>query len=393
MPISSKVSSSMSNASYIRKMFEEGNRLRKEMGPDRVFDFSLGNPILEPPSKFQEKLKQLVNQPVPGMHRYMPNAGYPEARAKIASYVSTEHGVKIEQDDVIMTCGAGAGLNIALKSLLDPGDEVIVLAPFFPEYSFYIDNHGGQIKIVQTNSDFVLDPSAIEAAITNRTKALILNSPNNPTGCLYSASSLQNLGEILKRAQNRFDHPITLLSDEPYRKIVFDGEKTPTVLAVHPNTILITSHSKDLGLAGERIGYAVISPEHSDRVALRGALTFTNRTLGFVNAPALFQRCVADVQDASVDISTYQKLRDLLCAGLKNAGFQFTLPQGAFYVFPKTPIPDDVAFVQHLLKYGILSVPGSGFGRSGHIRLCFSVTQQEIERSLPLFAQSMKTLS
>jgi aspartate aminotransferase len=309
----------------------------------------------------------------------------------VADYLARDTSTPVGSEDVIMTCGAGGALNVALKSLLDPEDEVVAVAPCFPEYRFYTDNHGGALVLAESTEDFDLDLHALDEAIGPKTKALILNSPNNPTGRMYSFETLTQLGQLLSKKERESNRPVTILSDEPYRKIVFDGKKTPPIFAVHPNTILITSHSKDLGLPGERIGFAAISPHHQDRMTLRGAMTFCNRTLGFVNAPALFQRTVAGVQDASVPVETYQKLRDIFCDGLSGTGMEIVRPQGAFYLFPRTPIPDDVEFVRALQKEYILAVPGSGFGRSGHIRLCFCVTLKEIEGALPGFRKVMES--
>jgi aspartate aminotransferase len=390
MAISKKIESFMTKASWIRKMFEEGVRMKQEVGADNVFDFSLGNPILEPPQPCQDTLRHLAQEPPAGLHRYMSNAGYPEVRARVAEYLSEDTGHALVADDVIMSCGAGGAMNVALKSLLNPGDGVVVVAPCFPEYRFYTDNHGGTFTVAESTEDFDLDLGDLDRVIGERTKALILNSPNNPTGRMYSAGRLKELGDLLSRKEKLAGGTITILSDEPYRKIVFDGGRTPPIFDGHPNTILITSHSKDLGLAGERIGFAAISPGHRDRAQLRDAMTFTNRTLGFVNAPALFQRVVAEHQATSVPVEEYQKLRDIFCRGLDAAGMQYIKPQGAFYLFPKTPSSDDLAFVRALQKQYILAVPGSGFGRSGHIRLSFCVTQKEIEGSLPGFKRAME---
>ena len=383
MAVSKKINSFMTKASWIRKMFEEGIRMKREVGADKVFDFSLGNPIMEPPESCREALRELAHNPPAGMHRYMSNAGHPEVRARVAEYLSADTGADLEAEDVIMTCGAGGALNAALKALLDPGDQVVVIAPCFPEYRFYTDNHGGELVVAESAADFDLDLAELDRTVSRRTKALILNSPNNPTGRMYSAGRLKELGDLLAKKEKEAGGPITILSDEPYRKIVFDGAKTPPVFDAHPNTILITSHSKDLGLPGERIGFAAIGPGHSDRRPLRDAMTFTNRTLGFVNAPALFQRVVARNQAASVPVQEYQRLRDIFCDGLDRTGLQYLRPQGAFYLFPKTPSDDDLAFVRALQKHYILAVPGAGFGRGGHIRLSFCVTQREIEGALP----------
>jgi len=383
MAISKKINSFMTKASWIRKMFEEGIRMKQEVGADKVFDFSLGNPIMEPPEPCQQSLCELTRSPPAGLHRYMSNAGHPEVRARVAEYIAADTGAALQAEDVIMSCGAGGALNVALKSLLDPGDQVVVVAPFFPEYRFYTDNHGGELVVAESAGDFDLDLEELDRVINPRTKALILNSPNNPTGRMYSAERLKELGDLLNRKEKEADQTITILSDDPYRKIVFDGAKAPPIFDAHPNTILITSHSKDLGLAGERIGFAAIGPGHRDRQPLRDALTFTNRTLGFVNAPSLFQHVVAQNQSVSVPVQEYQQLRDMFCDGLDRAGLDYIRPQGAFYLFPKTPGEDDLAFVRTLQKHYILAVPGSGFGRGGHIRLSFCVTKKEIEGALP----------
>jgi aspartate aminotransferase len=390
MAISKKIDSFMTKASWIRKMFEEGIRMKQEVGAENVFDFSLGNPILEPPESCRQALRELAQNPPAGMHRYMSNAGHPEVRARVAGYLSADTGHALDANDVIMTCGAGGAMNAALKALLDPGDEVVVVAPCFPEYRFYVDNHGGKLSVAESTEDFDLDLGELDRAIGKRTKALVLNSPNNPTGRMYSAGRLKELGDLLARKETDAGGPVTILSDEPYRKIVFDGGKTPPIFDAHPNTILITSHSKDLGLPGERIGFAAIGPGHRDRMLLRDAMTFTNRTLGFVNAPALFQRVVAQNQAASVPVEEYQKLRDVFCRGLDQAGMRYLRPQGAFYLFPQTPGQDDLAFVRALQRHYILAVPGSGFGRGGHIRLSFCVTRKEIEGALPGFKKAME---
>lgn len=390
MPISKKVESLMTKASFIRRMFEEGRRMKEEFGAENVYDFSLGNPILEPPEKVIATLQRLVKEQPAGLHRYMPNAGHPAAREKIAAYLNSQMDLDITVADIVMTVGAAGALNTALKSLLDPGDEVVVVAPFFPEYRFYVDNHGGELIIAESTADFDLDLAELDKVIGPKTKVLILNSPNNPTGRMYTVDQLNKLGTLLAQKEKAHGHAITILSDEPYKKIVYDGLTVPNILAAHANSILITSHSKDLGLAGERIGYAAISPRHVDREALQNAITFTNRTLGYVNAPSLFQHLAAEAQAESVPIAVYQELRDLFCQGLTEAGYSFVKPQGAFYLFPKTPIDDDVAFVSLLQKQRILAVPGSGFGRPGHIRLAFCVRKQEIEESFEGFAAAMR---
>ena len=382
MPISVKVREFMSRASWIRRMFEVGLELKSKYGADNVYDFTLGNPCMEPPEQFVKTLKDVVNHPVKGMHRYMPNAGYPEVREKVAEALARESGVALQGRHVIMTVGAACALNIALKALLDPGDEVIILAPYFVEYWFYIDNHGGTVRIVQTDEDFLPDIQAITENIGPKTKAIIINTPNNPTGVVYPRSVLERLNDAVNDASDRIGHPIYLLTDEPYRKISY-GEEVPSTLSIFTNCVLCTSHSKDLALPGERIGVAVVHPDTADAGDLLSAMTFAIRTLGFVNAPALMQRVVADLQDVSVDVEQYRQRRDLLYGALIEAGYECIESGGAFYLFPKSPIPDDVAFVRQLQEERILAVPGSGFGRSGYFRLSYCVDMEVIERALP----------
>ena len=387
MAIARSLQEQMKKTSWIRKMFEAGEALKERYGKDQVFDFSLGSPNLEPPEAFQSALRDLVNNPHPGMHRYMSNAGYASTRQAVAEVIGAQEGVEIAPEDVVMTVGAAGALNVALASILDPGDEVIILAPYFVEYLFYVHNHSGAVRVVQSTEDFDLDLRAIERAVNERTKALIINTPNNPTGRIYSQEGLNALGELLVRVGNHRNKTIHLLVDTPYAKITYDGLKNPLFFASHPPTLLAHSHSKDLGLAGQRIGYLVINPRHPDREMLRTACTVTNRTLGYVNAPALMQLALERSLTASVDVSFYEKVREVLCRGLAEAGYEFFQPQGAFYVFPKTPTPDDVAFTRELQKENTLVVPGSGFGRAGYIRIAFCVSPDVVERALPRFAK------
>ncbi len=385
MAISKKIETFLSSASWIRKMFEEGERLRKLHGPENVYDFTLGNPNVEPPTAFKEALKKLALDPVPGMHRYMSNAGYPETRRAVAEALAGQTSLTFNENHIVMTCGAGGALNVVLKTLLDQGDEVIILSPFFVEYKFYIDNHGGVSKAVQTTAEFKLDLNAIGEAITSRTKAIIINSPNNPTGVVYDAASLAGLGRLLEARERELGHPIFIISDEPYAKIVYDDITVPSVFNHIKNSIAVTSHSKDLALPGERIGYIAVSPKAEDIGLLMEGLVFCNRTLGFVNAPALMQRLVAGLQRESVDIAEYQEKRDLLYNELTALGFKMVKPQGAFYLFPKSPLPDDVEFVKAAQKYNILLVPGSGFGAPGFFRISYCIDKQIIVNSLPAF--------
>ncbi len=361
-------------------MFEEGARLKAQYGEEKVYDFSLGNPPEEPPEAFREELKRFMT--LEGIHRYMPNAGFPQVRDAVARTVAQDSGMSVEGRHVVMTVGAGGGLNVILKALLDQDEEVIVLAPFFVEYRFYVENHGGKSVVVGTNPDFLLDLEGIERAINERTKAIILNSPNNPAGVVYPEAQIKRLGEILRGRGKALGRDIYLISDEPYRKLLYDGVRYPHVFPHVDNAIIATSHSKDLALAGERIGYVAASPHCADLERLLEAMVFANRTLGFVNAPALMQLIVARLQGVTIDVASYQRRRNLLYDGLTSMGFQMVKPQGAFYLFPKSPIENDVAFVQAAQRKHILVAPGTGFGCPGHFRIAYSVPQQTIERSM-----------
>ena len=371
-------------------MFEEGTRLKAEYGAENVFDFSLGNPNLEPPEKFKKVLKNTVMSLAGTDHGYMPNTGYPHVRKSVAEYLCEEEQVQISENDVIMTCGAAGALNVILKAILDPGDEVITPAPYFVEYQFYADNHGGVLKTVSTKSDFSLDIDAIDAAITEKTKAVLINSPNNPTGQVYSKESLDELGSLLKEKGKHLNRTLYLISDEPYRKIVYDGYTVPSIFKSYNESIIATSYSKDISIPGERIGYLVVHPEASFKEELIGGMALANRILGFVNAPGLMQRVVASLQGSRVDISAYARKRELLCNGLAQFGYDFVEPPGAFYLFPKTPIPDDVTFVKELQKELILTVPGSGFGGPGHFRIAFCVDDLTIKNAMPGFKRTME---
>ena len=393
MSISKKIKASISKSSMIRKMFDAGIALKKIHGADKVYDFSLGNPNVEQPDEFKRELIALATEAIPFKHGYTPNAGYPETRLAIAQKISRTTGMKMTADHVIMSCGAGGALNVILKTLLDPGDEVIILKPFFVEYPFYIENYGGVVKYATTRSDFSLDIDAIAKAITRKTKAIIINSPNNPTGKVYSRKNIADLALLLKERSLKTKKAVYLISDEPYAEIVFDGVTVPSVLKAYSNSVVAYSYSKTLSLPGERIGYIAINPKIHDIGDWISALILCTRILGFVHAPALMQRIVARLQDVAVDVAVYQKKRDLLCSGLAKAGYTFTKPQGAFYLFAKSPIPDDVEFVQLLLKHNILVVPGSGFGCPGYFRIAFCVDDATIVNALDGFAAAMKDCS
>lgn len=385
--ISKKISDKMASGSWIRKMFEEGSRLKSLHGAENVYDFSLGNPDLEPPEQVIEIITRLASTKETGTHGYMNNAGYPAVRAAIAADLTTRSGLKLTENSVCMTVGAAGGLNVALKALLDPGDEVIVLAPYFVEYLSYIDNHGGVPVIVDCDHSTLLPtPEAIEAAITDKTKAIIINSPNNPSGKIYPVGLLQAIDRMLIAQKNT----IYVISDEPYIDLVYDGNKAPESLTWLTNLLVCFSWSKSLSLPGERIGFLAISPRAENHDDLAAAAAYCNRTLGFVNAPALFQRVIAESLGAKVDVGRYEKRRDLLIDVIRRAGFEAEAPEGGLYVFMKTPDENDVRFSDVCAKERILLVPGRGFGFSGYVRLCFAVPEQTILSSEQSFANVAK---
>jgi aspartate aminotransferase len=390
MPVAKKIQASIEKSSWIRKMFEEGMVRKAKYGAENVFDFSIGNPNLEPPLKFKDVLRDLAAETKAGIHGYMPNAGHLETRKALADYLSKHNHQAFSPDDVVMTVGAGGGLNVVLKTILNPGEEVIIPSPYFVEYNFYLDNHQGVPKPVSTRPDFSLDFEAIERAISEKTRAVLIDSPNNPTGKVYSKQDLDTLGNLLATYSRKRGEPIYLISDEPYRKIVYDGIAVPSVFDAYPETFVVTSFSKDLSLPGERIGYAAIHPAISDRKSVMGGMILCNRVLGYVNAPSIMQRAISKLLEESVDISLYQKKRDMLCNGLADCGYEFEKPGGAFYLFPKTPIPDDVAFVTALQEENILAVPGSGFYGPGHVRIAYCVDDRTIEKAMPGFERTIK---
>lgn len=383
MPTAKKIDGFCQRSSWIRRMFEEGDRLKAIHGCENVFDFSLGNPNVEPPLEFQRVIEELVHDPAPGLHGYMPNAGYPETREAVACFLSEDQGVDVPGANVVMTVGAGGALNVILKAILDPGDEVIVPRPYFVEYGFYADNHGGALRPVDSAPDFGLDIQAIEAAIHDKTRAILLNSPNNPTGRVYPADSLAVLGDLLRRKTRETGRLIYLISDEPYRRIVYNGVRVPPVMAAYENSVIASSYSKELSLAGERIGYLAASPAIPCVETLMEGLILANRILGFVNAPALMQRAVTRLQGVGVDLSLYERNRGVLYQALVEAGYAVTLPEGAFYMFPRSPIEDDVAFARELLDRQVLVVPGVGFGAPGYFRMAYCTAPDVVDGALP----------
>lgn len=377
-------------SSWIRKMFEQGAKMKAEFGADNVFDFSLGNPDAPPPAEFDTAIQNIINDKKPGVHSYMPNGGHVWVREAVAAQMSKEQNVTINASDMLLTCGAAGGLNVIMKAILNPGDEVLLLAPYFVEYNFYVDNHGGTTTVINTDKDFNPDIGAIKAAISEKTKALVINSPNNPSGQVYSKAILAELGAMLKAKGEELDTTIYLLSDEPYRKITFEGLEVPSIFKAYSSSIIVSSYSKDLSLPGERIGYLAVHPEIADKPSLLGAMTLANRILGFVNAPAMMQRVIAELQGVSVDNSLYERRREMFCKILTDAGFDFVPPKGAFYVFPKSPIEDDAKFCAILQEENILAVPGRGFGSPGYFRLAFCVPDQVIENSAEAFKRAFK---
>ena len=392
MPVSQKVRQFMSEGGWIRGVFEEGLALKARIGADKVFDLSLGNPVTEPPPEFHAELRRLANAPVPGMHRYMPNPGYMETRQAVAETLATESGLPFQGGDVIMTCGAAAAANVVLKTVLNPGDEVIILSPYFWEYLYYIDNHGGVPVVAATDTQFQLDLGAIEAAITPKTRGIVINSPNNPTGAVYSAEGITGLAALLRHKQQEHGSEIFLISDEPYRRIIFDGLTFPQILPHYENSVVVTSHAKDLALPGERIGYIAVNPHYAGKEELSAGLGFCNRTLGFVNAPALMQHIVRGLQGVSVDPGYYEKKRDFLHTQLSELGYDVVKPQGAFYLYPKSPIEDDVAFTRSLLEWNVLVVPGRGFGTPGYFRISYCVEDWVLEGAVDGFAKAVASL-
>lgn len=390
MAVAGNIKDIMANASFIRKMFEVGNQLKKQHGEGNVCDFTLGNPDLDPPELFQQALLEVAHEKMPLKHGYMQNAGYAQTRRSVAEQVSREQGIGISENSIIMTCGAGGGLNVSLKSILNPNDTILVCRPYFVEYTFYIKNHGGEMVLVPTLEDFDLDLPAIEKAIDKRTAGILINSPNNPTGKIYPEKSIQDLGRLLERKSRELGRAIYLLSDEPYRRIVYDGFRVPSLFANYRNSIIINSFSKDLSIPGERIGYIAVHPEADDAQNIVDGMILCNRILGFVNAPALMQRVVNKIQGTCVDIGLYQKRRDRLCAGLAEMGYEFVKPGGTFYLFPKAPGKDDMAFVKALQEKLVLAVPGSGFGAPGYFRIAYCTSEETIERSFGGFEYAIK---
>lgn len=390
--ISDKMLDFVKNSSVIRAMFEEGKRLADIHGKENVYDFSLGNPSVEPPVRIKEALIEVLNEESPGkVHGYMNNSGHEDVREKIAISINQRFGTSLYNKNIIMTVGAAGGLNVILKSLLNPGDEVITFAPFFGEYRNYVSNYDGILVTVAPKLDnFQPDLDEFERKINEKTKAVIINTPNNPTGVVYSEKTIKDLANILYRKQEELKTTIYLISDEPYRELVYDNVEVPYLTKYYKNTIVGYSYSKSLSLPGERIGYLVIPDELEDSENLLSAANVANRILGFVNAPSLIQRAVARCLDAKVDVEIYNRNRELLYNNLLSYGYDCVKPQGAFYLFVKALEEDDKKFCEAAKKHNILIVPGSSFGCPGYARIAYCVDYDMIERSLPAFEKLAK---
>lgn len=385
MPIADKMVKMVESASMIRKMFEEGIRMKEKYGADNVFDFSLGNPDVPPPAVVKDTLLGLLGNPAIS-HGYMPNTGYPHVRKAVADYLNKEYQVGLTPELIIMTAGAAGALNDILRALINPGEDILVPAPYFVGYNQYAFVAGANLKTAVSLPDFHLDLGAIEKALTQNTRVVLINSPNNPTGVIYKKEELMGLGKILDAASRKFGKRIYLISDEPYRKIAY-GVDVPCMFDVYDHTIVLTSYSKELSLAGERIGYLAIHPKAEDAAVIAGAAGVAN-TMMYVNAPALFQQVVGALQGVTVDIGIYKRRRDMFCEGLRSAGYEFDVPDGAFYLFPKSPIQDDLKFVKILQENNILAVPGTGFGGPGHFRLSYAVPDKTITGSFAGFKKA-----
>ena len=393
MAIASKVREDMGSSSWIRRMFELGIALKRERGEENVFDLSLGNPVIEPPAQFFDELRRIADSPTPGAHRYMPNAGYPETRSAVAGALAAETGLAYGAEHVMMTVGAAGALNVVVHALCDPGDEVVILAPYFAEYLFYATNHGATPVVVGCDDEFVPDLAELERKLAPRSRLVILNSPNNPSGAVYSRALIAEIASVLRRKSDEFGSEIYLVSDEPYRKLLYDGLAYPFPQHEYDRVITVTSHAKDLALPGDRIGYLAVHPNCPERSELMDAFAFCNRVLGFVNAPAIMQHVVRRLQDVTVDVRDYQEKRDYLYDALTSAGYRVRKPEGAFYMFPESPVADEMRLVEALQQEGVLVVPGRGFGMPGYFRISYCVEQRTLEGAAPGFRAAFQRLA
>lgn len=386
--IADKMRPLVENNSAIRAMFEEGKKMAAQFGAENVYDFSLGNPNVPAPEAVKQAIIDIINEEESTMvHGYMSNAGFEDVRDGIAQSINRRFGTHFGGDNLLMTVGAASGLNVILKTILDPGDEVIVFAPYFMEYGSYVRNYDGVLTVISPNTEtFQPNLVELECTITKKTRAVIINTPNNPTGVVYSSETLSKIGEILERKEKEYGTSILLISDEPYRELAYDGINVPYVTLFYRNTVVCYSYSKSLSLPGERIGYLVIPDEVEDSKAVIAAASIANRVLGCVNAPSLMQRVILRCVDEKVNLSAYNKNRELLYNSLREYGFQCIKPEGAFYLFIKTP-EDDRKFCERCKEHRVLLVQGSAFACPGYARIAYCVSYEQIERSLPAFKQ------
>lgn len=392
MAVSREIIEALERSSWVRAMFETGRKLKEAHGADRVLDFTLGNPDLDPPREFGAAIGEIATEQIPNKHSYMPNGGYPEVRDALAARVSADYGADIDGAHLITSCGAGGGLNVVMKSILNRGDRVLTPTPFFMEYEWYVDNHGGRLEPVPGTPDFDVDVDALAAKIGPDVAAVLINSPNNPSGAVYPESSIKAVGEMLTERSREVGRTIYLVADDPYRRIVYDVT-VPSVFDHYRHAIVVSSYSKELSIPGERIGWIAVDPRAEDADGLIGAMILCTRTLGFVNAPALMQRTVARLTDVTVDIEPYRRRRDMICEGLTDIGYELTPPSGTFYCFPKSPVADEMRLIEALQEELILAVPGRGFGTPGHFRLSFCVPDKTIERSFDGFRRVYERLA
>ncbi|MDZ7330711.1 MAG: pyridoxal phosphate-dependent aminotransferase [candidate division KSB1 bacterium] len=388
--ISKYISQAMEQSSWIRRMFEIGKEMKLAYGAENVYDLSLGNPILEPPPEFFRVFQKIANNTSSGRHRYMSNAGFEDVRENVALYLRQKNMLNAEMKHIIMSCGAGGAINVILKTIMDPGDEVIITAPYFSEYIFYIHNQQGKVVIAETDDQFNLDLDEFDRKITPRTKAIIINSPNNPTGKVYDKQTLMGLVMLLKDREKKYQKEIYVISDEPYREIVFDGRKAPSIVPLYDNSFMAYSWSKSLAVPGDRIGYIAVNPAMNDVNKVIDGLIFSTRILGFINAPAVMQLAVGELLHATVKVSYYESKRDYIYQRLTEAGYEIVKPEGTFYMFPKAPGGDDLAFIQRAKERRVLVVPGKGFGREKYFRLSFCMDDRTITRAVDQLVQLVK---
>jgi len=398
MPVAKSIQENLEKSSWIRRMFEEGLKLKQQYGNDKVFDFSLGNPDVEPPREFVEALKHAVESTKTGKHAYMPNVGHAFARKAMAEKISNEHGVQLSEQDVVLTVGAAGALNVILKTILNPQDEVVVIAPYFAEYFFYVNNHRGMLRVIEPQTDFLPDVAAIKRGLNEKTSAVLINTPNNPTGRVYPEAVIQEIAGILNDFGRQTGKYPYLIVDEPYRDIVYDGVKVPPVLHAYRESIVVSSFSKTLSIPGERFGYIGVNPDITDKKLLIDGFAMANRILGFVNAPALMMYAVSESWQARPDIERYRKRRDMLVKAMQKASLSFAKPEGAFYLFCKVPDSPkiqaaeapDITFALFLKKYNILAVPGTGFGYPGYVRFSYCVPESVIEGVQEILVQAVE---